>query len=77
MLGTYNPMTDPAEIKVDAERASRWLDAGALPSDTARALLKRAGVAVKPSKKAAPAGAPKPAAETPEEPAAPAAEEQA
>lgn len=44
MLGTYNPMTDPAEIKVDEERAMHWLTVGALPSDTARALLRKAGV---------------------------------
>lgn len=44
MLGTYNPMTDPAEIKVNEDRALHWLSEGALPSDTARALLKKSGV---------------------------------
>lgn len=44
MLGTYNPMTDPAEVKVDEERAMHWLTEGAIPSDTARALLRKAGV---------------------------------
>ncbi|GHV27294.1 30S ribosomal protein S16 [Synergistales bacterium] len=44
MLGTYNPMTDPAEIKVEAERALYWLKVGASASDTARALLRKAGV---------------------------------
>ncbi|MDR3279194.1 MAG: 30S ribosomal protein S16 [Synergistaceae bacterium] len=44
LLGTYNPMTDPAEVKLDAERALHWLEVGATPSDTARALLRRAGV---------------------------------
>lgn len=44
MLGTYDPMTDPAQIKVDEERAMHWLTKGALPSDTARALLRKAGV---------------------------------
>ena len=43
-LGTYDPMKDPAEIKVDEEEAVKWLRNGALPSDTARALLKKAGV---------------------------------
>ncbi|MDR1132667.1 MAG: 30S ribosomal protein S16 [Synergistaceae bacterium] len=44
LLGTYNPMTDPADIKVVEERAIHWLSNGALPSDTARALLRKAGV---------------------------------
>lgn len=44
MLGTYDPMRDPAEIKVNEERALHWLSEGALPSDTARALLKKSGV---------------------------------
>ncbi len=43
-LGTYDPMQDPAEIKVDDERALHWLKNGALPSDTARGLLRKAGV---------------------------------
>jgi small subunit ribosomal protein S16 len=43
-IGTYDPMKDPAEIKVDEEEAVKWLRNGALPSDTARALLKKAGV---------------------------------
>ncbi len=44
MLGTYDPMTDPASIKVDEERVMHWLKEGALPSDTARGLLIRTGV---------------------------------
>ncbi|MBP9627511.1 MAG: 30S ribosomal protein S16 [Synergistaceae bacterium] len=44
MIGTYNPMTDPAEVKVNEERALHWLSNGALPSDTARALLRKTGV---------------------------------
>lgn len=43
-IGTYNPMTDPAELKVDEERALHWLKVGATPSDTARAVLKKTGV---------------------------------
>jgi small subunit ribosomal protein S16 len=43
-LGTYDPMKDPAEILIDAEKAVKWLRDGALPSDTARALLKKSGV---------------------------------
>lgn len=43
-LGTYDPLTDPAAIKIDAEAAKKWLANGAQPTDTARALLKKAGV---------------------------------
>ncbi|MGO0122307.1 30S ribosomal protein S16 [Desulfothermobacter acidiphilus] len=43
-IGYYNPVSDPAEIKVDAERAREWLDKGAQPSNTVRHLLVRAGV---------------------------------
>ena len=43
-IGTYNPMTEPAEIKIDAERAQAWIKDGAQPTDTARSLLKKAGV---------------------------------
>ena len=43
-IGYYNPMTQPAEIKVDGERAKYWLVSGAQPTDTVRVLLKRTGV---------------------------------
>jgi len=43
-LGYYNPMVDPAEIKVDGEKVRFWLARGAKPSDTVRALLLKAGV---------------------------------
>ena len=33
-IGYYNPMTQPAEIKVDGERAKHWLQCGAQPTDT-------------------------------------------
>lgn len=42
-LGYYNPLVDPAEIKIDAEKAKKWIGNGAQPTDTARALLKKAG----------------------------------
>jgi ribosomal protein S16 len=42
-IGYYNPLTNPAEIKVDVERANYWISVGAQPSDTVRALLKAAG----------------------------------
>ena len=43
-IGTYNPLADPAEIKIDAERAQKWIKNGAQPTDTVRALLKKTGV---------------------------------
>lgn len=43
-LGTYNPLKEPAEIKVDAERATKWISDGAQPTETVRGLLKKAGV---------------------------------
>ena len=42
-IGYYNPMTQPAEIKVDNERAKYWLGVGAQPTDTVRVLLKKTG----------------------------------
>ncbi len=44
LLGYYNPTTQPAEIKIDAELALKWLRTGAQPSDTVRNLLSQAGV---------------------------------
>lgn len=43
-LGTYNPMTNPADVNINFERALYWVEVGAAPSDTARALLKHEGV---------------------------------
>ncbi len=43
-LGTYNPLTEPAEIKIDADRTLEWIKNGAQPTDTVKALLKRTGV---------------------------------
>jgi small subunit ribosomal protein S16 len=43
-IGTYNPLTDPAEIKIDAERAKAWIKNGAQPTDTVRMLLKKAEI---------------------------------
>lgn len=43
-IGHYNPRTNPADIKVDAERALAWLAKGATPTDTVRSLLRKAGV---------------------------------
>ncbi|MEA4847155.1 MAG: 30S ribosomal protein S16 [Clostridiaceae bacterium] len=43
-IGYYNPITEPAEIKIDAEKAKKWLNDGAQPSDTVRLLLKKSGI---------------------------------
>ncbi|HCZ06322.1 MAG: small subunit ribosomal protein [Thermotogota bacterium] len=43
-IGYYNPLTDPAEVKVDVEKAVDWILKGAQPSETARRLLSKAGV---------------------------------
>ncbi len=42
-IGTYNPLTNPAEVTVDVDRAQAWIKTGAQPTDTVRALLKKAG----------------------------------
>ena len=43
-IGYYNPLTEPAEIKIDVEAAQKWISNGAQPTDTVRALLKKSGV---------------------------------
>lgn len=43
-IGYYNPLTDPATLQVNVERAIYWLEHGAQPSDTARDILRRTGV---------------------------------
>lgn len=43
-IGTYNPLTNPADIKINAELANKWLKNGAQPTETAKTLLQRAGV---------------------------------
>ena len=40
IVGTYNPLTNPAEIKLKADRIEYWLSCGAQPSDTVRSFLK-------------------------------------
>ncbi len=42
-IGTFDPLTDPATINVDVERAQYWVKNGAQPTDTVRELLKKAG----------------------------------
>jgi small subunit ribosomal protein S16 len=43
-IGTYDPLEQPASVKVDAERAKYWIGVGAQPTETVRALLKKAEV---------------------------------
>lgn len=43
-IGTYNPMVEPSEFKVDAEKAKKWISNGAQPTDTVKALLKKNNV---------------------------------
>ena len=43
-IGYYNPMTDPKEIKIDAEKAQKWLGNGAQPTETVKALFVKSGI---------------------------------
>ena len=40
-IGFYNPMVEPAKVKVDAEKAKKWIANGAQPTDTVKALFKK------------------------------------
>ncbi|ADR19903.1 MULTISPECIES: 30S ribosomal protein S16 [Calditerrivibrio] len=44
ILGYYNPLPDPAEVKIDEEKALKWLGTGAIPTDTVRSLFSKAGI---------------------------------
>ncbi len=43
-IGYYNPMTNPAEVKIDAEKATKWLQNGAQPTETVKDLLKKSEI---------------------------------
>ena len=43
-IGTYNTMVDPAEIKIDADKAKKWIANGAQPTDTVKSILKKEGI---------------------------------
>ena len=43
-IGYYNPTTEPSEIKIDADKAKDWLSKGVQPTETVKALLKKAGI---------------------------------
>lgn len=43
-IGYYNPLTDPADIKIDEEKAKKWLATGAQPTDTVKGIFKKSGI---------------------------------
>ena len=43
-IGTYDPMKEPAAINLTAEKVQSWIQKGAQPTDTVRALIKKAGI---------------------------------
>ena len=43
-IGYYNPLTNPAEVKIDADKANTWIKNGAQPTETVKALLKKNGI---------------------------------
>ena len=43
-IGTYNPMKDPSEIRIDMDKAKTWIQNGAQPTDTVKILLKKSGM---------------------------------
>ncbi len=43
-IGSYNPMTNPAEVKIDAEKAKDWMSKGAQPTETVKSLFKKNGI---------------------------------
>ncbi len=63
-LGHYNPLTDPADVVIDEEKALKWLRRGAQPSDTAKRLLSKSGILMKFEYEKL--GRPMPEEETPE-----------
>ena len=43
-IGYYNPLTNPAEVKIDADKAQKWIENGAQPTETVKSLLKKSGI---------------------------------
>ena len=43
-IGYYNPLSTPVEIKIDSEKANKWISNGAQPTETVKSLLKKAGI---------------------------------
>ena len=46
-VGTYNPVKNPAEVAIDEEKALKWLNNGAIPTDTVKTLLSKQGIMAK------------------------------
>lgn len=46
ILGTYDPLKDPAEVKINEEKAKKWISDGAKPTDTVRALFKKQNIII-------------------------------
>ncbi len=44
VVGTYNPITEPAQVKIDEEKALKWMSEGAKPTDTVRNLFSKEGI---------------------------------
>ena len=43
-IGYYNPISEPVEIKIDAEKAKKWISCGAQPTETVKSLLKKSNI---------------------------------
>ena len=46
-IGHYNPLIEPIDLKIDEEKALKWLDTGAIPSDTVKSLFRSRGIIIK------------------------------
>lgn len=47
VIGTYDPLTNPATVKLDEEKVMKWLSLGAKPTDTVKSLLSKEGLLAK------------------------------
>lgn len=43
-IGYYNPLTNPADVKIDSEKAKKWISNGAQPTETVKSLFKKSGI---------------------------------
>ena len=43
-IGYYNPLTDPGTVQIDSEKAKKWIENGAQPTETVKTLLKKNGI---------------------------------
>jgi small subunit ribosomal protein S16 len=73
IIGTYDPLTDPATIQLDGDRAKHWLSVGAQPTERVVKLMAREGLVEAPTYAQPAKAAPAPAATAVAEPEAPAA----